>query len=152
MMSRIIFIALILCASLSCTSSINVEEEKTAISKAANAFSQAYVNGDLEAQMKFYTNDVAILPGSRNMIEGIEEVTKFWDIPATTNILSHKSISTKLDISGNMASDYGYYEGESVRNNDTTSFRGQYVIIWEKGEDDKWRMAVDMWSSLRNNN
>ena len=24
--------------------------------------------------------------------------------------------------------------------------------IWKKGEDAKWRMAVDMWSSLRNNN
>lgn len=51
-----------------------------------------------------------------------------------------------------MASDYGYYNGLCVRNNDTTSFRGQYVIICNKGKDAKWRMAVDMWSSLRNNN
>ncbi len=125
-------------------------QEKEAITAAAKAFSKAYVDGDLEAQMKFYTQDAAILPGSRNMIVGIDGVTKYWVTPKTTTILSHKTTSTKLEISGKLASDYGYYQGSSVRNGDTTSFRGQYVIVWRKGDDGKWRMAVDMWSALRN--
>ena len=128
----------------------NEEKEIAAISKAAKDFSQAYVDGDLEAQMEFYTKDAVIVPGSRNMIEGIDEVTRYWTTPSTVDVLEHKTTSTRLEISGNMASDYGYYEGTTLRSGDTINFRGQYVIVWKKGEDGKWRMAVDMWSSLNN--
>ncbi len=125
--------------------------EAQAIAKASKAFSQAYVDGDLEAQMKFYTNDVVIIPGNRLMITGIEGVTRYWKTPESVKILSHKATTTKLEISGNMASDYGVYEGTSERNGVKSSFKGQYVIVWKKGKDGQWRMAVDMWSSLRNN-
>jgi len=128
----------------------NIEEARLAISNAAKAFSQAYIDGDLEAQMEFYTEDAVILPGTRNMVEGIEKITNYWDIPESIKVLKHKSTPVKLEVSGSMASDYGYYEGVSVNNGDTVNFRGQYVIVWKKGEDGKWRMAVDMWAALNN--
>ena len=152
-MIKTILLGVLSIAILGCSGpSPNEESDKINIMAAAKAFSQAYVDGDLETQMEFYTKDAVILPGARNMIEGIDAVTKYWDIPKDIKVLSHKSTSTRLEIEGNMASDYGYYEGQSVRNNDTTSFRGQYVIVWKKGNDGKWRMAIDMWSALRDNN
>ena len=152
-MARLLSFLFIVSALIGCTISASEQtNDAQEIANAAKAFSQAYVDGDLEAQMKFYTDDAVILPGTRDMIKGIEGVTKYWDIPNTVNVLSHKSTPTKIEISGNMASDYGYYEGTTIRGSDTTSFRGQYVIVWRKGTDHKWRMAVDMWSGLRDNN
>ena len=134
----------------SCQNSIDIESEKAQIARAAKDFSQAYVDGDLTRQMSYYTDDAVIIPGNRPMIEGIEKVTRYWNLPAGIKVLSHKTTSTKLEIDGNLASDFGIYEGVSVNNNDTTAFRGQYVITWRKGQDGQWRMAVDMWSALRN--
>lgn len=134
----------------SCKSSRDIESEKEQISQAAKAFSQAYIDGDLARQMSYYTEDIVIIPGNRPMIQGIEGVTRYWDTPASTKVLEHRTISTQLEIDGNLASDFGIYEGVSVNNNDTTTFRGQYVITWRKGKDGQWRMAVDMWSALRN--
>lgn len=124
--------------------------EKVQIQKAASAFSQAYINHDLEEQMSYYTQDAVIIPGNRPMIRGIEAVTRYWDIPDDIKVMEHRSISSKLEIHGLLASDCGIYEGVSVRGADTTSFRGQYVITWRKETDGQWRMAVDMWSPLRN--
>lgn len=147
---RLFFVLAGLLFLFSCESSTDIESEKEQISQAAKAFSQAYIDGDLARQMSYYTEDIAIIPGNRPMIQGIEGVTKYWDIPASIKVLEHRTISTQLEIDGNLASDFGIYEGVSVNNNDTTAFRGQYVITWRKGKDGQWRMAVDMWSALRN--
>ncbi|MCE7992784.1 MAG: nuclear transport factor 2 family protein [Roseivirga sp.] len=134
----------------SCENDVNIESEKEQIIQAAKAFSQAYIDGDLAKQMSYYTDDAVIIPGNRPMIQGIDEVTRYWDIPASIKVLEHRINSTQLEVDGNLASDFGIYEGVSVNNNDTTAFRGQYVITWRKGKDGQWRMAVDMWSALRN--
>ena len=133
-----------------CCSATDEAKEAQQIEAAAKAFSQAYVDGDLEKQMSYYTQDVVIIPGNRPMIEGIEKVTRYWTLPATVKVLEHRSISNRLEIDGRMASDYGIYEGKTLRGSDTTAFRGQYVITWRKELDGQWRMAVDMWSALRN--
>lgn len=133
---------------LSCDK-VDEATEARLITEAAKAFSQAYVAGDLEKQMSFYTQDVVIIPGNRPMIEGIEKVTRYWTLPATVEVLEHRTTSNKLEIDGQIASDYGIYEGKTLRGTDTTAFRGQYVITWRKETDGQWRMAVDMWSALR---
>ena len=141
------FIFLSILAS-ACTASVDQEAEAAAITMAARAFSQAYMDGDLEKQMSFYTQDAVIIPGNRPMIKGIAGITRYWRLPESVKVLHHQTISTQLEINGNLASDYGIYEGTSLRNQDTLSFKGQYVITWRKESDGQWRMAVDMWSAL----
>jgi len=148
-MKHFLFLA-ILFFTLSCSKDQNQADDAAEIAAAAGAFSQAYIDGDLEKQMSFYTQDVMIIAGNRPMIEGIEAVTRYWTPSGNTKVLEHRTISSKLEIKGTLASDYGIYEGRSVRGSDTTSFRGQYVITWRKENDGQWRMAVDMWSALRN--
>lgn len=149
-MKRILFLALIIFAVFSCQSEPqNTEQEKEAILTASKAFSQAYISGDLEEQMSYYTDDAVIMSGSREMIIGKEKVTNYWTLPATVKVLEHAATPVELEIIGEMAKDYGYYAGKSLRNGtDTISFRGQYLITWRKEADGQWRMSADMWSSL----
>ena len=146
---RQFFFLVVLVILASCTVPVDESEETRQISAAAQAFSQAYIDGDLEKQMSFYTEDVVIIPGNRPMIEGIEAVTRYWKLPDDIKVIHHRTISTRLEIEGRLASDYGLYEGKSLRGADTLSTRGQYVITWRKEDDGNWRMAVDMWSALR---
>ena len=56
----------------------------------------------------------------------------------------------EIVIMGNEAYDYGYYEGQTKNADDsTTSWRGQYVIIWKKEEGD-WKMYLDIWNRIAN--
>ncbi|WP_420388120.1 YybH family protein [Roseivirga sp.] len=150
-MKRILLSALIIPFLYSCgTPSTDPEAEKAAIAVASKAFSQAYMDGNLEEQMSYYTDDIVIMSGSREMIRGKEEVTNYWRLPASVKVLEHASTPVELEVSGDMAKDFGYYEGKSVRNGDTITFRGQYLITWRKEADGQWRMSADMWSALNN--
>lgn len=146
---RHFFILLLFPFCLACSAPVDYAAEEAKISAAAKAFSQAYIDGDLEKQMSYYTPDAVIIPATRPLIKGIEGVTRYWKLPDDIKIIAHRTISQSLEIDGNIASDYGIYEGRSVRAGDTSSVRGQYVITWRKGDDGQWRMAVDMWSPLR---
>lgn len=150
MMKRILFLVLTTSIIFSCQStSQNTEQEKEAILAASKAFSQAYIDGNLQEQMSYYTDDIVIMSGGREMIIGKEKVTNYWTLPATVKVLEHASTPVELEIIGDMAKDYGYYEGKSLRNGtDTISFRGQYLITWRKEADGQWRMSADMWSTL----
>lgn len=149
-MKRILLLTLAASLFFSCQSTPeNLEEEKEAILNVSKAFSQAYIDGNLEEQMSYYTDDAVIMSGGREMIIGKEKVTNYWTLPPTIKVLEHASTPVELEIIGDMAKDYGYYEGKSLRNGtDTISFRGQYLITWRKETDGEWRMSADMWSSL----
>ncbi|KYG82431.1 YybH family protein [Roseivirga echinicomitans] len=132
-----------------CSSPVeNIEQETKAILEASKAFSQAYMDKDLEKQMTYYTDDIVNIPGNRPMLIGKEAVANYWRQSGNAKVIAHKSTPSELEIIGNMAKDYGYYEGRSVRDGDTTSFRGHYLITWKKGDDGQWRMSADMWAGL----
>ena len=128
----------------------NLAKVKAAIAQAAKDFSQAYVDGDIDKLMSFYTADAAILPGNLDIIDNRDSIRGLWVLRPGLDILSHKSTSKRLEIEGDMASDYGYYEGQSVmEGKEPQNFFGKYVIVWKKEADGQWRMAVDMWSGVR---
>jgi len=118
------------------------------IKATADIFSAAYMRGDIETMMDCYTDDAVILPGGRDIIEGPENLRAYWTLPPGRSVTYHRSMTEGITVVGNTAYDYGYYEGANSRDGaDPVPFRGKYVIIWEKGDDGKWRMKVDMWNT-----
>lgn len=89
------------------------------------------------------------------IIEGWEAIKQHWILPDNVKILSHKITPSEITPSeithlGDTAYDFGYYEGKTLAaNGDTTSWKGKYVIIWEK-TDDLWKVYLDIWN--RDNN
>jgi len=47
------------------------------------------------------------------------------------------------------AYDYGYYEGETIMKDGSSSkWKGKYMIIWKKvGKD--WKIYLDIWNSIK---
>ena len=121
--------------------------EREAIIQAGDFFSKAYVRGDVDAMMDCYSKTAVIIPGGADIIAQRDLIRKYWTLMPGRRVIRHKSIPREIIVNGNTAHDYGYYEGAVSRSGDEiVTFKGNYVIVWVKDEDKKWRMSVDMWS------
>jgi ketosteroid isomerase-like protein len=125
-------------------------EDLEAIEAQSRRLSDAYVQGDIETLVSIYSPEGVAVPGNRDFIRGREALHSLWTLPEGRTILRHASIPTEIQIDGDHAYDWGHYEGQAAQNGQSLDpFRGAYVIVWERGEDGTWRIAVDMWNSLR---
>ncbi|OKY27185.1 DUF4440 domain-containing protein [Thalassotalea sp. PP2-459] len=124
--------------------------DREAIIAQAKAFSQAYVDGDIETIMAFYSTEAKIVDVNDNIESNIDAIRHFWTKNPNSKwqIKWHKTTSTELIIEGNMASDIGYYSGMSMHEDGReVEFGGAYVIVWRK-VDGIWRMHLDMWNNI----
>lgn len=124
-------------------------EDVTAIFEQSRAFSAAYVRGDIDELVSIYAEDGIAAPGGRDFVRGHEALREFWQIAPGVDIQHHKMTPEELWIDGDLAYDWGYYEGTSQRGDaEPSSFRGKYLVVWQRDADGVWRLANDMWNSL----
>ncbi len=121
-----------------------------AIMAQSRRLSDAYVRGDIETLVSIYTSDGVAAPAGRDFIRGRQSLLSLWSLPEGRTVLRHKSTPVEIEVDGDRAFDWGYYEGQAAQDGEPLApFRGTYVIGWRRGTDGVWRIAVDMWSSLR---
>lgn len=136
----------ITCSRMS-TSTMAIEKEK--ILTAAKNFSQAYMDGNLDAILDTYTTDGKILPNNTLIIEGREALAKYWELPKGITVLHHELKPSEINILGNYAYDYGYYQGETKQADGSISaWKGKYVVVWKKVEG-VWKMYLDIWNNVQ---
>ncbi|TNE60968.1 MAG: DUF4440 domain-containing protein [Alphaproteobacteria bacterium] len=125
------------------------QADQRAIADQARAMSEAIIAGNTEAIVNLYTKDAVIVPGGRAPMAG-DDLRAWWTPRPGVKTTHHKTTPLEVHIEGNMASDYGAYEGGGVRADGTEfSFKGVYTIIWRRGSDGVWRMYVDMWHPVK---
>ena len=88
-------------------------EDVTAIFEQSRAFSAAYVRGDIDELVSIYAEDGIAAPGGRDFVRGHEALREFWQIAPGVDIQHHKMTPQELWIDGDLAYDWGYYEGTS---------------------------------------
>lgn len=127
--------------------------EKTDIDKILRnikSFSEHVMASDHAKIGASYTSDAKIFPSNRDIIRGEEAITRYWIQPSGTSVKFHKITPEEIKINGNEAYDYGYYEGISVNSEgQENSWKGKYVIIWRKVDDD-WKIYLDIWNRIQN--
>ena len=110
-------------------------------------FSRAYVGADYDKLTDFYSHDGKIFPTGADIIEGHLAIKKRWALAKGTKILSHKITPIEISVVDNIAYDFGYYQGTSSKNEFIDSWKGKYVIIWKKVEND-WKIYLDIWNRV----
>lgn len=131
--------------------STDFNADKLAISAQAEAFSQAFVEGDIETIMSIYSPDAKIVYGENNIENNINAIRKYWtpNLKSRWKLNWHKTESEELIIDGQLASDIGYYSGLSIHDDGRESkFGGAYMIVWRK-IDGVWRIHLDMWNAIK---
>jgi ketosteroid isomerase-like protein len=126
----------------------NTTEEKELILKKARAFSMAYMEADYESIANTYTEDGKIFPNNSAIIEGRDAIKKRWMLPEGSKVLDHQLLPEAINVMGNVAYDYGYYQGQTQgKSGLVTAFKGKYVVIWKKINGD-WKMYLDIWNRV----
>ncbi len=111
-------------------------------------FSLAYMNEDHDAVASYYTENGKIMPNGTKIIEGREAIATRWKLPEGAKIHYHQVTPIEINIIGNTATDYGYYQGSSQNpGQEVSNWKGKYVIIWKK-VDGEWLIDVDIWNRV----
>lgn len=131
------------------TGSKGSSDEREAIVKAANAFSKAVMEGNLDGIMDGYTQDAKIFPNNLNILAG-DDLKKYWTPRDNVyKTIHHKITPVEVKFFGDYAHDYGHYEGKTQKpDGSIEEWRGKYVVIWKK-EKGSWKMYLDIWNGIR---
>lgn len=120
-----------------------------AIKAQAARLSEAYMAGDIEGVVALYTEDGIAAAYNSDFVRGKDALLDLWQLPEGRTILHHASMPEEIVVDGDHAWDWGYYEGEAAQDGESPgTFGGKYVIVWERGSDGVWRMAMDAWSGV----
>ncbi len=120
-----------------------------AILDQSRALSAAYVRGDINALVAVYAEDGVAAPGGRDFVRGYDALRQLWALPKGRVVTHHAARPVELHVAGDVAYDWGYYEGAGTQDGEARPpFRGKYLIVWQRGDDGVWRIAHDMWNSL----
>lgn len=125
--------------------------DELAIQKVALTFSENLVAGNYGALMDAYWDDAVLLPPGRDIIKGKAGITAYWIRNRSFKQLYHKTISEKIEVTGDYALDYGYWFSEGKAGDKAYPLSsGKYVVIWKK-IDGRWKMYQDIWNNRSQN-
>lgn len=79
--------------SKSLPQNIVADEQETVriLTQISSQFSAAYVQGDNDKLISFYTDDAVIFPGNSDLIKGKEAIRKYWTLPQGRIVSHHKN-------------------------------------------------------------
>ena len=112
---------------------------KSTLQEIRSVLDKAALDGDYETTLKYYTEDVILMPTFRPVIKGKNELRKQYkkDKKAGVKLHAFNGKPEKMWESGNEVYEYGTY-GLAVSSKDTEhpyAFYGSYFMIWEKQPD-----------------
>lgn len=136
-------------AAQSAPLSVGPEADVEAILAQSRALSAAYVRGDIDALVAVYAEDGIAAPSGRDFVRGPGALHELWALPPGRVITRHTATPEELRVEGDLAYDWGYYEGAAEQDGEPRGpFGGKYLIVWQRDADGVWRIAHDMWNSL----
>jgi ketosteroid isomerase-like protein len=119
-----------------------------AIESIVDQFSIAYENANYDDLANFYAEDGKIFPIRSNIISGREAIKKKWTLPEGVRVLDHNITPSEIKVVGNLAYDYGYYDGINLnKEKKQIPFKGKYVIVWKK-INEEWKIYLDIWNRI----
>lgn len=133
---------------IDCKKETNSTSDLETIKANISAFSKAYMDGNIDALVKMYTDNGKIFPNNRKILSGHTELKSYWSLPEGVKILHHKVTPDKIFIENDTAYDYGYYKGKTLtKDNKEISWQGKYIIVWKK-INDEWKIYLDIWNNV----
>lgn len=142
---RFVFLGLLSLAGIHAAAQ-NSDQEVVTIMKLVTAFSRSVVANDYDGIANAYTENGKIFPNNRDIITGRADIRKYWIIPETRKVLSHQIFPEEINIVGETAYDYGYYQITTQdHGKEPQTTRGKYVIVWKK-TNGQWKIHLDIWN------
>lgn len=150
---RTIFIlfTIVMTLNVSAQNFIGKKKDIDAIRMQADNLSSYFVKRDAEAIASIYVRNGKLFPPGKEIVKNRPNIEEHYaPKEGRGKTVYHKIISKEIVIEKKkIAYDYGYYEGKYLNaENEVVEFRGKYVVIWKK-IDDEWLIYLDIWNSIR---
>ena len=131
-----------------CAASIAEAQQpvRAAIEANTKQFIEAFNKGDAAAVANMYTADARLLPPNGEMVEGRENIQKFWQAGISAGLKMVTLETVHVESQGNIAVEVGRYTSTITRAGATTTDKGKYVVQWKR-EGQNWKLAVDIFNS-----
>lgn len=127
--------------------SANESAVRDTLAVLAREFSRAYEAGDAAAMAALYTDDAVLLPHGDTEVVGREAIAAYWSLPDDERITAHEITALDVEVDGDVATDYGTYTVSGEAGGEAWGpGLGNYLIVWRRGADGRWRMHLDMWN------
>ena len=105
------------------------------------------MEGDVEGITMAYTADAKLFPANRELLEGHDAIRAYWNLPEGVSTTYHKLLPQEIEIIGDTAFDWGFFEGTTRRaDGSESSWRGKYLVVWKK-IDGEWKIYLDSWNA-----
>ncbi len=130
---------------LSCGKSRSLIDECNTVLETDRAFSAySQENGTAASFYKFASPKAVILRNNSFPIVGNDKIKALFDkTEVKGNTLSWKPEYVDVSVSRDMAYTYGYYKYTTP----DSTFKGCYVSIWKKDENNNWKYVFDSGTS-----
>lgn len=129
------------------TESVDEQAVRDTLATLARQFSRAYVAGDADAMTALYTDDAVLLPHNATEVRGREAIRAYWAPQDGQAVTEHRITPLEVEVRGDVATDYGTYVASGTVGDEAWGpSYGNYLIVWERGDDGRWRMQLDMWN------
>ncbi len=148
---KIFFSLLIFISSLTSLQAQNTRlVEKHAIKAIRQQSNEAYQRYDLDAIAACWHDDIVILPASGTLLQGIEMIKNYLSnayLKTPDIYFFRKTKKLKLSDEGTLAWETGTWRSYRPKTPDASTFRGEYVAIWEKRAG-KWKMRSQVFMAF----
>ena len=136
---------LIICAA----SVAEAQSVRAAIDANTKQFIEAFNKGDAAAVANMYTMDARLLPPNGEMVEGRENIQKFWQGAISAGLKMVSLETVHVESQGNIAVEVGRYTSTVPgAGGVTTTDNGKYVVMWKRAGR-SWKLAVDIFNTNR---
>jgi uncharacterized protein (TIGR02246 family) len=134
---------------IACVQRPDLEAERAAIMAADRAWLAAAQTGNIDSILGFWTEDARVIAPGQPPYVGRAAIRQMLAESASLPGFSVSWETTDVVVapSGNVAWSFGTnvftVPGAEGR---VDTLRGQGVVVWRKGDDGRWRSAVDTWN------
>jgi ketosteroid isomerase-like protein len=151
---RMIFIsglALVFLGGCAHTDTQKDEDLKVRVETTGRKAEAAFLAGDVDAMLQYYTEDVISMPEFYPMVKGKEDLRRKTEAILSAGIRFKSLESTTLDvkIGGRYVYEIGTFRQAVILpgTNEPTESSGKYVTIWEKQKNGDLKIAVEIYNS-----
>jgi ketosteroid isomerase-like protein len=122
--------------------------ELETIKAADHAYATAWLTNDSEQVMATLTEDAVLLPSGIPVIEGAEEIRRFWwpGGAPPTNVTEFTLVQREVGGRGDIGFVRGSFSLAFEYDGTAYSGRGEYLSLLKRGSDATWRISHRMWS------
>jgi ketosteroid isomerase-like protein len=129
------------------------EDLKAKVEAIGEKAEKAFIAGDVETMLQYYSDDIISMPQDHEMIRGKADLKKMTEaiIKSGVKFLSLESETLEVRSCGELIYEIGTYSQSVVMPNvpEPVTGYGKYLTVWEKQADGTLKIAVEIYNTSK---